>query len=99
MKDFRSADRMPLMQPQATSRQLLRNLAGVLILCRETRRSAMALRRLSESLRGIGTVARSPALRVPRKLLIATNPVNLEVSKDSKRKPTSALRCDVCGPL
>ncbi len=38
-------------------------------------------------------------LRVPRKLLMATNPVNLEVSKDSKRKPTSALRCGVCGPL
>ncbi len=38
------------------------------------------------------------ALRVPRKLLMATNPVNLEVSKDSKRKPASALRCGVCGP-
>ncbi len=45
------------------------------------------------------------ALRVPRKLLMVTNPVNLEGSKDSKRKRApavderaSALRCGVCGP-
>ncbi len=31
------------------------------------------------------------ALRVPRKLLMASNPVNLEVSQDSKRKRAPAV--------